>query len=303
MELRHLRYFAVVAEELNVRRAARRLHVSQPPLSRQIRDLEAELGTRLFDRTNKRLALTPAGECFLKETRQILAHAQRAAQLALAAGRGEAGQLIVAFLAPIGGLFLPPVIRAFRERFPLVDLTVSDMSPQEQIAALLDRRIDLGFIGLPVIEVNPDLMFEPMRQVPLVVALPPGHRLAKRRRLVLQDLAGEPFVLFERSSSAAVLDWILSLCREAGFEAQVAKFAARPQSILELVAAGIGVSLVPSLFQRFPSDVVFRPLPPTIPKLHLSLAWRRDNDSPLLKAFLEILRSRFEKATAVQNNR
>src|SRR5260370_26562994 len=103
MELRHLRYFAVVAEELNVRRASRRLHVSQPPLSRQIRDLEAELGTRLFDRTNKRLALTPAGECFLKETRQILAHAQRAAQLAPAAGRGEAGRRFRALLARHGG--------------------------------------------------------------------------------------------------------------------------------------------------------------------------------------------------------
>lgn len=295
MELRHLRYFAVVAEELNVRRAAQRLHVSQPPLSRQIRDLEEEMGTRLFDRKNKRLALTPAGECYLKEARQILAHAQRAKQLALAVSRGEAGRLTVAFLAPVGGLFLPPVIRAFRERFPAVDLTISDMLPQEQIAALMEQRLDLGFVGLPVMEVSPDLLFEPVRQVPLVVALPPGHHLTKRRRLVLQDLAAEPFVLFERSSATAVLDWILSLCREAGFEAQVAKFAGRPQGLLELVAAGFGVSLVPALFERLPSDVVFRPLPAATPKLHLSFIWRRDNDSLLLKAFLEILKSLIKK--------
>jgi DNA-binding transcriptional LysR family regulator len=295
MELRHLRYFAAVAEELNVRQAGRRLHVSQPPLSRQIRDLEEELGTELFDRRKKRMTLTPAGECFLKEARQILAHVERASQLALAASRGEAGQLTLGFLSPLGGLLLPPAIRAFRRRFPVVDVAVQEMSTPEQIVALLDRQIDLGFVGLPVIEVNPDLIFEPLRQVSMVVALPPGHPLAKQRRLALRNLANEPFVLFKRSTSAVVPDWILSLCREAGFEAQVAKFADRPQLILELVAAGFGVALLPAPFQRFPSDVVFRPLPASTPKLHLSLAWRRDNDSPLLKAFLEILRSRAKK--------
>jgi DNA-binding transcriptional LysR family regulator len=146
-----------------------------------------------------------------------------------------------------------------------------------------------------VIELNPDLIFEPLRQIPLVVALPPGHPLAKERRLGLRHLANEPFVLFKRSSSAVVPDWILSLCHEAGFDAHVTKFADRPQLILELVASGFGVALLPTPFQRFPSDVVFRPLPSSTPKLHLSLAWRRDNNSSLLKAFLEILRPRVKK--------
>ena len=175
MELRHLRYFAAVAEELNVRQAGRRLHVSQPPLSRQIRDLEEELGTKLFDRRKKKMTLTAAGECFLREARQILAHVERAGQLALAASRGETGQLTVGFLSALGGLLLPPAIRSFRRSFPVVDVTVQEMSPPEQIVALLDRQIDLGIVGLPVIEVNPDLIFEPLRQVSLVVALPPGH--------------------------------------------------------------------------------------------------------------------------------
>ena len=295
MELRHLRYFVAVAGELNVRRAARRLHVSQPPLSRQIHDLEDELGTKLFDRTNKKLTLTPAGETFLKEARQILTQVQRAAQRAQAASRGEAGQLSIGILSPIGGLFLPPAIRAFRERFPVVDLTVADLLPEEQIAALMDRRMDLGFVPLPAIEVHPELEFEPVRQVELVAALPPGHRLTRQSRLTLRKLADEPFVLFKRSSAASVHDWILNLCREAGFEAHLVKLVDRPQSILELVAAGFGISLVPDLFQRYPSEVVFRSLPATTPKLHLSLAWRRDNESPLLKSFLEILRRQFKK--------
>lgn len=290
MELRHLRYFVVVADELNVRRAAQRLHLSQPPLSRQIHDLEEEIGTPLFERRRQGLALTPAGETFLKEARQILSHAQGAARLALAASRGEAGQLSIAMLPPIGGLFLPPAIRAFRKRFPMVDVTILDMAPQQQVAALMDWQIDLGFVPLPLVNLPPDLQFEPVREVQLMVVLPPGHRLARQRQLTLRKLSQEPFVLLRRSSAALLHDWVLNLCREAGFEAVVAKQADSPLSTLELVSAGFGVSLLPGLFQRFPSDVNFRPLPSTTPKLHLALAMRRDNTSPLLQTFLEILR-------------
>jgi LysR family transcriptional regulator, benzoate and cis,cis-muconate-responsive activator of ben and cat genes len=292
MELRHLRYFVAVANELNVRQAAKRLHVSQPPLSRQIHDLEDELETKLFDRSKQKLALTPAGEAFLKEARQILAQVQRASLLAKAASRGEAGHLNIAILPPMGGLFLPPVIRAFRKRFPVVDLTILEMRPQEHITALLDRRIDLGFVPLPIIKLTPELEVERLREVELMAALPPGHRLVKQRQLTLTKLAHEPFVLFNPSSGVLLHDWILNLCREAGFEAQVVKLADGPASILEMVSAGFGVTLLPALFRRLPSDVEFRPLPTTTPKLHLTLAWRRDNESPLLKAFLEMLRAR-----------
>jgi DNA-binding transcriptional LysR family regulator len=296
MELRHLRYFVAVAEELNVRRAAKRLHVSQPPLSRQIHDLEDELGTKLFDRSKQKLVLTAAGECFLREARQILSHVQRAAQLAQATSRGEAGQLSIAILPPIGGLFLPPAIRAFRKRFPVVDLTILDLLPQEQIAALMDRRIDIGFVPLPVVELNPAIEFEPVREVELMVALPPDHRLAKQHRLTLRKLAHEPFVMLRRSSAVLLHGWVSSLCREAGFEPQI-KLADGPTSILELVSSGFGVALLPGIFMRFPSEVVFRPLLATTPKFHLSLAWRRDNESPLLKTFVEILRTQFGKAS------
>ena len=297
MELRHLRYFVAVADELNFRRAARRLHVSQPPLSRQVRDLEDELGTKLFDRRGRRIALTSAGETFLKEARTILSQAQRAVQLAKAASRGEAGNLSVAILPPIGGLFVPPAIRIFRKRYPLADVNVVELSPQSQVSALLERRIDLGFVPLPLIQRMPELTFEPVREVEVMAVFPPGHPLARQRQLTLRKLAYEPFVLLNRSSAALLHDWILGQCREAGFEAQVVKLAESPLSVLELVSSGFGVSLLPDLFQRFAVDTVFRPLPPATPKLHLALAWRSDNQSSLLQAMLEIMRSEVSKKT------
>ena len=220
----------VVAEELNVRRAAQHLHLSQPPLSRQIRDLEAELGTKLFDRGNRRLVLTPAGKSFSKEAREILARVERAAQLALAASRGGAGQLKIAFLPPMGGLFLPSAMRDFRERFPVVDLTILDMAPWEQITALMDGRIDLGFMPLQVVERNPELEFEPMREVHLIGrSAARVNRLAKPSRLTLRKLADESFVLLNRSSALERARLIVNVCRGAGFEPRVAKLADSPE--------------------------------------------------------------------------
>jgi DNA-binding transcriptional LysR family regulator len=195
-------------------------------------------------------------------------HVRRAAQLAQATSRGEAGALSIAILPPIGGLFLPPAIRAFRKRFPVVALTILDLLPQEQIPALMDRRIDLGFVPLPVVELNSAIEFEPVREVELMVALPPDHRLAKQHRLTLRRLANEPFVMLKRSSAVLLHDWVSSLCREAGIEPQVVKRADGPTSILELVSSGFGVAPLPEIFARFPSDVVFRPLPVTTPKLY-----------------------------------
>jgi DNA-binding transcriptional LysR family regulator len=147
MELRHLRYFVAAAETLNISQAAKHLHLSQPPLSRQIRDLEDEIGTALFDRNHRKLRLTSAGQYFLAEARKILFHAKRAAKTAKAAGRGQAGEVTIAFLSPLGGLFLPAILRAFRQKFPLVDVDLVEMVPREQLEALLDNQIDLAFVA------------------------------------------------------------------------------------------------------------------------------------------------------------
>jgi DNA-binding transcriptional LysR family regulator len=184
-----------------------------------------------------------------------------------------------------------------------VDVAILDLVPDEQIAALLDRRIDLGFVPLPVVPTNQDLEFELVREVELMVALPPGHPLAKQRQLTLQKLAHEPLISLRPPSAVFLHHWVLNLCRAVGFEPQVTRMAESPASMLETVSAGFGVALVPSLFQRFPSDVVFRPLPPATPKFHLSLAWRRGDESPLLKGFLAILRTQIAQGTRRKTER
>lgn len=230
MELRHLRYFVAAAEELNISRAAARLRLSQPPLSRQIRDLEQEIGTPLFDRRYKRLKLTSAGAYFLPEARKILSHATRAARLAKAAGTGQTGQITIAFLSPLGGMFLPRIIRSFRQKFPLVDIDLREMVPRQQLEALVDHHIDLGFLPKSEIESTSDVAFEPLMEVQLRLALAPGHRLARQRRIPLKKLEQEKFVIFKRSAAPATHDFILQACRSAGFEPNIVKQSDRAQA-------------------------------------------------------------------------
>lgn len=291
MELRHLRYFVAVADELNVRRAAKRLHVSQPPLSRQIHDLEHEVGAELFVRTPHGVQLTEAGDVFLKEARQILSQSQRAIQLVKATGRGEAGRLDLAYSAA----FLDPVfartMRRFRKRFPLVELTVRELLTYQQIQELMEKRIDLGYLGLKFLELSKELAFECVRKGVLWAALPPGHPLSRRRTVPLRTLANEPFVAPPRTSPA-YRDALLDFCRTAGFTPNLVQEGNNAQCMLELVSAGVGVALVPDTFRQLAAlEVEFRPLTPTPRELEFHVAWRRDNPSPTLRGFLEMLRA------------
>lgn len=296
MELRHLRYFVAAAEELNISRAAARLRLSQPPLSRQIRDLEQEIGTPLFDRQNKRLRLTSAGACFLPEARKILSHATQAARLAKAAGAGQAGQITIAFLSPLGGMFLPGIIRSFRQKFPLVDIDLREMVPRQQLEALLDHRIDLGFLPKTELESTNDFAFESLMDVKLRLALSTGHRFANLRRTPLAKLKDERFITFKRSAAPATHDLILQVCRSAGFEPNVVKQSDRAQTILDLVAAGVGVAIVPEHFQRYRAELLLRPLVPNPPSLSLCMAWRQNDHSPALKSLCVMVRDHFDTA-------
>lgn len=296
MELRHLRYFVTVAEELNVRRAAVRLHVSQPPLSRQIHDLEAEIGARLFSRHKRGVELTDAGRLFLGEARQILARTEQAIQIAQSAGRGEAGRLSLAYSAWACDPVIPWAIRRFRCRSPLVELQIRELPSHEQIEALLAKQLDVGYVGMRFPELNQELEFECMRRAALCVALPPDHPLALRRRLSLRSLAAEPFVSlpltvpFYREAQ-------LDLCRSAGFTPNIVQEANNAQSLLQLVSAGVGVTIVPDVLQRFLNiEVEFRPLPSSLPRFEFHAAWRRDNSSPTLRTFLAILREERQAA-------
>lgn len=290
MELRHLRYFVAVAEELNIRRAAERLHVSQPPLSRQIHDLEEEVGTQLFVRGQHGVQLTEAGRFFLREAKQILNQSERAVQVAQAAHRGQTGRLDLAF----NGAFTDPAfsraIRVFRKAFPAVELSVRELLTYVQIQELLEKRIDLGYVGLRFTDLEKELAFECVHKGELWVALPPDHALVKQRRVALRDLAGEPFVAPPRSAPA-FREIYLNFCRSAGFSPNVVQEGNNPQCMLELVSAGVGVMLVPDVFRRFVSiEVEFRPLSPRLPPLEFHVAWNRSHQSPSLQMFLQTLR-------------
>ena len=293
MELRHLRYFVAAAETLNFTQAAKNMHVSQPPLSRQIQDLEREIGAALFERGRNRLKLTAAGEYFLPEAKRILSQAHHAARLAKAAADGKAGRLTIAFLSPLGGLFLPGVIRSFRQRLPLAEVDLLEMVPRMQLEALLDNQIDLAFVPKAEVALGSELALEPIMAVELRLAIAPDHPFAKLRRVPIARLKGERFIVFKKSAAPAIHELLLGICRSAGFEPDVVRQSDRAQSIIDLVAAGIGVSIVPELFGRYQSDLVLRPLIPKLPRIPLCMVWRKNDHSALLRTFRGMIRPHF----------
>ncbi|HEY7063164.1 MAG TPA: LysR family transcriptional regulator [Chloroflexota bacterium] len=290
MELRHLRYFVAVAEELHFGRAAARLHIAQPPLSRQIQQLEAELGVALFDRGQRRVRLTDAGAVFLGEARAVLARAEQAAEAARRAARGEVGSLVIGFIGAASYSVLPAVVPAFRARLPAAELVLHEMTTAEQLDALRAGRIRAGFVRPPV--AGPALAAEIILREPLVVALPAGHPLAARRRLAVAALADEPWVLFPRRLAADLYDQIMALCERAGFRPRVAQEALQMQTVARLVGAGSGVSLVPrSVQQLHGAGVAYRPLRDApAAAVEMAIAWRRDDASALLRQFLAVAR-------------
>lgn len=289
MELRHLRYFVAVAEELHFRRAAQRLGIAQPPLSQQIRRLEEELGVTLLHRTKRRVALTEAGSIFLDGARQTLEQAAGAARMAQRAKRGEIGRLAVGFAGP--GNWLPRVLRPFRARHPGIELTLHQLTTARQVEALQARRLDVGLLRPPLTG-GQGLSLETVAREAIIAALPRGHRLERRRAVPLKELKDDPFVLFPRPEGPGFYDQLLSLCHSAGFSPQVVQEATDMRTIVNLVAGAIGVSLVPS-----PSDdlrlagVVYRPLQGATSWTELALAWRHGDDRPALQAFLGVVRA------------
>jgi DNA-binding transcriptional LysR family regulator len=295
MELRHLRYFLAAAEELSFSRAAARLRVSQPPLSRQIRSLEEEIGAPLFDRSRRKLQLTPAGKAFLEQTRQILAQSDRAARMAKAVSQGKCGQLTLAFLSPLGGIFLPAALRMFRQKFPLVEVTLTEMVPRRQVKALFEGQIDMGIVPRDEARFEKALALEPVVEVGMIAALPPEHALTALRKVPLQKLADEPLVTFKRSSAPALHDWIRDLCRASGFEPNIGRQCDQAQAMLDSVAGGIGIAILPEFFRRYQSEAVFRPLAPHTPKTELCMVWRRRDNSEALHALRAIMRQTFRE--------
>jgi DNA-binding transcriptional LysR family regulator len=289
VELRHLRYFTAVAEELHFTRAAARLRIAQPPLSQQIRALETELDAKLFFRTKRRVDLTPAGRLLLEHSRQILSLADRAAHSVGRASRGEVGHLVVALSPPADLLLIPSVLPVFCHRFPDVDLALYSMTEPQQLPAIRDGQVGVGILRLPI--EDPHLVVEPVLRERLVVVLPEGHPLTARRRIPLRALAGEPHIFFRRHLSPRYYDLIVSLCHQAGFSLRIVHEVDVIQTTLALVAAGMGVAIqVASVQSLGRVGVVYRPLSGPIPDVELGVVYRRDDRSDTLQRFLTVVR-------------
>ena len=289
MELRHLRYFLAVAEELNFTRAAKRLGMEQPPLSQQIRALEHEVGTALFQRLPRGVALTDAGRSFLADTGAILAQVRQATDNAQRVARGDRGRIRVGMInsAPFHP-FVPRLIREFGQRYPEVALTLEEDITPALADAMLAGAIDVAFVR-PLLGEAPDLVIETLFDEDMVVALPEGHRLTKLRRLPLKALANESFVLFPRPVGSGLYDEILSACRRAGFGPHIGHEVRQVTSIANLVAADLGVSLVPASMQQVLSTgVVYRPIEGDAPRARMSLMRRRDDPSATVRNLVEL---------------
>ena len=290
MELRHLRYFVAVAEELHFTRAAERLHIGQPPLSQQIQALEAELGAQLFERSKRWVRLTEAGRLFLDDARRILALAEQAAVTARRAQRGEAGELRIGFTfsTPFTPLFAT-VINRYRQRFPLVRLTLHEMATLPQIDAIGQRTLDLGFVRPPEVAIPDSVTLSILRKDPLLLVLPNAHPLAGQAEIAIRELAGQAFVMYPKDAGTGIYPQIFRLCRAAGFVPHIAQEAGEASTIIGLVAAGCGISVLPASFDRIRMDgVCYRPIADPAATTSLLLARRQGQSTPLIDAFVAL---------------
>jgi DNA-binding transcriptional LysR family regulator len=291
MELRHLRYFAAVAQYLNYSEASRRLHVAQPAISQTILDLEDELGVKLLFRNKRSVQFTAAGTAFLREAEEILRRADEARRLAQRAARGEVGSLGIGFFGTATAPILPPLVQSYRAKFPDVELNLYELNPDQQLAAFEDGRIDLGFSRpLPAVSQSE---FEQANVYTdyLVVALPKTHPLARQKVVRLQSLANEPFVQFHRKGAPALFDEVVACCRRAGFSPRIVNEANFMATVITLVESGLGLSLIPRCVRSLNRPhVVIRPIRPGSAPIPLHAVWRKSDKNPALAAFLDILK-------------
>ncbi len=290
MELRHLRYFVAVAEELNFTRAAARLGIGQPPLSQQIKDLEREVGANLFRRIPSGAELTDAGRALLDEARNILRLSETAKAVARRAAEGEVGTLHVGFIASaVFNPVVPSSIRSFRRAFPNVSVRLEEGTLTRLLERLERRDADVVFIRPPPGEM-PGLTLHRFADEPMLIVVPSSHPLAARRRVPVSALQGDPVILFPRASAVTVYDEIIAACKKAGFEPVLGQEAPQLTSVVSLVAAEFGVAFVPrSLAQVKIAGVEYLPIDGEAPIARLAAATRIDDPSPIVKNFSSLL--------------
>jgi DNA-binding transcriptional LysR family regulator len=290
MELRHLRYFVAVAEDLSFTKAAQKLRLAQPSLTRQVRNLEDEIGVRLLDRANNRVALTEEGRRFLFDSKKLLAMCAESVAAVQRMNRSENTQLNIGYVSNIHYGLLPATLGAFRKLCPRVALNLFDLSSAEQFEALDGRRIDLGFVGLRPARSDRDLLSEAVAHDAMFVALPALHPLVHKAKIKLSDLAHQFFIGMSARTHPGAREWLLETCQSAGFSGKILQEADGEPTAIKFVADGLGVAFVPEQVTGMPHEgVAFRPLSPPLLR-ESTIAWRADNPSKPLKDYIQIVK-------------
>lgn len=292
MEIRHIKYFVAVAEELHFGHAAQRLHISQPPLSQQIKALEQELGARLFDRTKHKVKLTKAGEATLVEAYRLLEQAERVSSMARQASSGLVARLNIGCVSSAFFDILPPILDRLHAQHPEIGLSLRDYETTSAVSALLEGRLDVGFVRLN--RVDAPLKLRPLMHYHFMAALPHRHPLTRHKRIPLTSLAGEPLVIYSRQISPLPHDAIIAACLKAGFSPTIEYQSVSIQSQIGLVACGLGIALVPSLTQHWQVPrVVYRELDIRIRATDLSLIWNASFRTLPVELFLQTVKQVF----------
>jgi DNA-binding transcriptional LysR family regulator len=287
MELRHLRYFVAVADALSFTKGAETLHLAQPSLTRQIQDLEQELGVRLLDRTKREVRLTAEGKSFLTDAKHVLAHSAQIVESVRRLSRHEVPALNVGYVANLFPARLPATLVAFQRRFPTISINLFDMTYGDQFRALEDGKIDIGFVGSHKWATQPGLQFRSIGSDKTVAALASSNALAKKRMVKLKDLKSMFFIGMSEASYPGYRDWLTATCQRFGFTPKVLQDAAIERTVIQAVAAGLGVALLPDQVKALPhEDVVLRPLSPAV-STESCICWRVDNPSPVLPSLVE----------------
>lgn len=289
MELRHIRYFLAVAEELNFNRAAARLHISQPPLTRQIQQLEADLGVELFIRGPKGVELTNAGRTFRDEAMRLVSLVDRAADRTRLAGEGRLGRLDVGIFGSAVLNVIPRMVLAFRRLYPDVRIELHNMDKLEQIEALRDGRITLGFNR--ILPPTPDIVVETVLNERLIVAINRNHPYTAKREIAIADLADQPQILFPSKPRPSFADQVQAMCQNNGFKPRIANEVGDAVTAAALVSSGFGLCVMPesAISLQLP-QILYRKLEWPHPTIALDCLYLRGNPSPILPAFLEIVR-------------
>lgn len=289
MELRHLRYFVAAGEVLSFTKAAEKLHLSQPSLTRQIKDLESELGVRLLDRTKQRVNLTAEGRSFMADAKRVLALSAEIVESVQRLSRQEAVALNLGYVADLFYDMLPATLASFQRAFPTVSVNLFNMSCGDQFRALHEGKLDLGFVGLREAVEEAGLHFRSIASYTTIVALPKNTRLAKTSTMKLKDLEPMFFIGMSEMSYPGYRRWLTETCRRAGFTPRVLQDVDIERTIIHSVAAGLGIALLPNQMKKIPHEnVVFRRLTPTV-MIESCIAWKADNPSEAMRTYIDIV--------------